>query len=335
MDSAPIVVSGIDALAPIAVSGGQYSVNGQPFTSGSGTVSNGQQVRLRVVASASYEATVEATLTIGGVSAAFSVTTYAKDDTPDSFSFADVTGVSPGASVESAPITVAGINAPAAISVAGGEYSIDGQGFTGNAGTVANGQQVRLRVDASPVYETTVGATLTIGGIEAAFGVTTYALDDTPDAISFAPVDDVVRGEIVESDIVTVAGINAAVPIAIAGGEYSIDGGPFTASAGTVVNGEAVRLRGTASTTPGAAVTVTLTVSALSADFEITASSDDAPPVVTVLFPPAKSRTSGGAIVLRGIAHDDGHSVKTLRVNGVDATTSDGYAHWTATLPLD
>ncbi|HET8698103.1 MAG TPA: hypothetical protein VFO94_11480 [Gammaproteobacteria bacterium] len=335
VDSAVIVVGGIDAPATIAVSGGQYSINGQPFTSSSGTVSNGQQVRLRVATSASYEATVEATLTIGGVSAAFSVTTYAKDDTPEPFSFADVTGVPLDASVESSSITVAGINAPAAISVEGGEYSIDGQAFTGNAGTVANGQQVRLRVGASPGYETTVAATLTIGGVDAQFNVTTFALDDTPDAISFAAAEDVVRGAMVESATVTVAGINAAVPIAVAGGEYSIDGAPFTASGGTVVNGQTVQLRGTASATPGAAVTVTVTVSALSAAFEITTSSDVAPPVVTVLFPPAQSRTSGEQIVLRGTAHDADHSVKTLRVNGVDATTTDGYAHWTATLPLD
>jgi uncharacterized delta-60 repeat protein len=95
------------------------------------------------------------------------------DTTPDGFSFTDQTGLPPNAEVQSNEITVAGINAPAPISVVGGEYSINGGAFTATAGTVANGERVRVRVTASGSYSTTVSATLTIGGVSDTFSVTT------------------------------------------------------------------------------------------------------------------------------------------------------------------
>ena len=70
-----ITVSGINAAAPISISGGSYSINGGAFTSTSGTVSNGQTVTVRVTSSSNFATTASATLTIGGVSDTFSVTT--------------------------------------------------------------------------------------------------------------------------------------------------------------------------------------------------------------------------------------------------------------------
>ena len=72
-----ITVSGIDAAAPISISGGTYSINGGAYTNTSGTVSNGNTVTAQVISSGSYSTTANATLTIGGVSDTFSVTTLA------------------------------------------------------------------------------------------------------------------------------------------------------------------------------------------------------------------------------------------------------------------
>ena len=49
------------------------------------------------------------------------------------------------------------------------------------------------------------------------------------------------------SNAVTVSGINAAAAISITGGEYSIGGGAYTSSAGTVSNGQALTVRLTSS----------------------------------------------------------------------------------------
>jgi uncharacterized delta-60 repeat protein len=113
----------------------------------------------------------------GGASlgtATATVTLQSNDDTvPNAFSFVDQTNLPVNAEVTSNPITVGGINAPAAISITGGEYSINGAAFTSAAGTVTNGAEVRVRAIASSNYSTTVSATLTIGGVSDTFSLTT------------------------------------------------------------------------------------------------------------------------------------------------------------------
>jgi hypothetical protein len=97
------------------------------------------------------------------------------DTTPDAFSFTDQSSVALSTLITSAPITVAGINAPAPISVTGGEYNINGGGFTSSPGTVNNGDQVRARHTSSGANSTAVNTTVTIGGVSDVFTTTTLA----------------------------------------------------------------------------------------------------------------------------------------------------------------
>ena len=82
-----ITVSGINTAAPISITGGTYAINGGSYTSTSGTVNNGNTVTVRVASSGSYSTTTNATLTIGGVSDTFSVTTQSAPPTAGSFQF--------------------------------------------------------------------------------------------------------------------------------------------------------------------------------------------------------------------------------------------------------
>ncbi len=77
-----IQVYGFDAQAPISVGGGEYSANGGPFTSEAGTVNPGSYLRVRTTSSSMPGATVSATVTIGGASGAFTVTTRVADQAP-------------------------------------------------------------------------------------------------------------------------------------------------------------------------------------------------------------------------------------------------------------
>jgi len=70
-----VTVSGIAALAPISVTGGEYSVNGGSYTSDPNWVENGDEVTVHQTSAAAYSTLTTATLTIGGVSAPFKVTT--------------------------------------------------------------------------------------------------------------------------------------------------------------------------------------------------------------------------------------------------------------------
>jgi hypothetical protein len=72
-----ITVSGINAQSPVSITGGQYSINGGVYTSATGTVNNGDSVNVQLTSSANYATMTSATLTIGGVSGTFSVTTLA------------------------------------------------------------------------------------------------------------------------------------------------------------------------------------------------------------------------------------------------------------------
>lgn len=74
--SRSIVVTGINAPAAISASGGlEYRIDGGAWTSAAGTVSNDAAVDVRLSASADYAAEVSGSLTIGGVSASFAITT--------------------------------------------------------------------------------------------------------------------------------------------------------------------------------------------------------------------------------------------------------------------
>ncbi|MEO8217873.1 MAG: hypothetical protein ABI718_12400, partial [Acidobacteriota bacterium] len=181
--SAPVTISGINAPSAISVSGGLYSVNGGAFTSAGGTVSNGDMVRAQHTSSASFSTTTDTTVTIGGVSDTFRSTTLAQDTTPDAFTFTDQTDVPPGSTVVSAPITVSGISSSAAISVTGGEYSLNGGPFTSAAGTTTNGDTVRVRQVASTLAGTSTDTTLTIGGVSDTFTTTTAAAVDSVPAL--------------------------------------------------------------------------------------------------------------------------------------------------------
>lgn len=78
VESDPIAVSGINAAASISIAGGEFSVAGGAFTSAAGSVSNGQAVSVRLTSSDRFGTPVSATLTIGGVSGVFTVTTIAE-----------------------------------------------------------------------------------------------------------------------------------------------------------------------------------------------------------------------------------------------------------------
>ena len=127
-------------------------------------MSDGNTVSVRQTSSASFSTTTNATLTIGGVSDTFSLTTL-DDTTPDAFTFTDQTGVPLSTLTESNSITVSGITAPTSISITGGEYKIGAGSYTSSSGTVSNGNSVTVRQTSSASFSTVTNATLTIGGV--------------------------------------------------------------------------------------------------------------------------------------------------------------------------
>ena len=103
---------------------------------------------------------------------AFDVEVTGSDDTPTAFTFSDVTDVYRNIE-QSSSITVSGINKASVITVSGGQYQINSDGFTSNDGTVVLGDTVTVLHTSSNSFNTIVDTNITIGGISDIFSSTT------------------------------------------------------------------------------------------------------------------------------------------------------------------
>ncbi len=267
--SSSITVAGITVATPITVAGGKYSINGAAYTASAGTVNAGNTVSVQLTASATASTKTSATVTIGGVAGTFDVTTLA-DTTPNAFSFTAKTGVALSSLVTSSSMTVTGITGPTPITVTGGKYSINGAAYTASAGTVSLGGSVTLQLTSSATSSTKTSATVTIGGVAGTFDVTTVAADTTPNAFSFTAQTNVVRSTAIVSNAVTIGGITVPTAISVSGGSYSVNGTAYTTAAGTVSNGDTVKLKLTSSSTYASLVKATLTVGGVAGVFNVT-----------------------------------------------------------------
>lgn len=193
------------------------------------------------------------------------------DAVPNAYSFTNQTGVALSSVITSDSITIAGTAIPSCISISNGEYELDASGVWVSAdGSVVAGQTVRVRHTSSATAGGTTATTLTIGSVNGTFTTTTL-FDTTPDAFAF-PTPNIVGIElstVVESGSVTINGINgpAAISVSGPGAQYSIGGGVWTATAGTISNGQSFKVRHTSSASYITVVTTTATVGGVSANF--------------------------------------------------------------------
>lgn len=319
-----VTIRGIDAPTAVMVSGGEYSIGcGTTFTSQNGSISNGQTICLRHTASAQPSTTVTTMLNVGGVTANFASTTAAagpgpgptpSDTTPDAFSFTDQQGVARGAVVTSAAITIGGIDAPSAISVSGGEYSIGcTASFTAAAGTITNGQSMCVRHTTSAAGATTTDTVLTVGGVSDTFSTTTVPADTIPDAFTFGSRSDVEPAATVESETVTIRGIDGPSAVTVQNGEYRVNGGSFTTAAGALNAGDTLQLRHTASLAFNTAVSTTVSVGGVSASFTSTTRAQTPPPAADTTPDAFRFEAQSGVVAGSAV------SSNTVTVSGINA----------------
>lgn len=102
-------------------------------------------------------------------------------------------------------------------------------------------------------------------------GTVSSTPDTVPNAFSFVDQTDVAVSSTITSAPITVGGITAATAISVSGGTYDLNGsGSFTASPGTVQNGDTVRVRHTSSGSNSTAVNTVLTIGGISDTFTST-----------------------------------------------------------------
>lgn len=233
--SAPVRIEGIIVSTPVSISGGEFSVAQGPFQSAAATILRGQSVRVRHASAAGPALATSSVLTIGSRTATFTSTTASgTDTTPNAFSFPPLNPAVPDILVISDPIVVTGLDTPASIAIAGGEYSLDAGAFTSAAGSVHTGQSLRVRQRTSAQFGIATDSIVSIGGVSGTFRTITDPVDSVPHVFNFRDQIDRDANTEVVSAPVTVDGINVPVPISIAGGEYSIREQPFTTATGTI-----------------------------------------------------------------------------------------------------
>lgn len=176
-----ITVAGIEAAAALTfgVSGGtvhEYQIGAGAWTAvGATTIDNGQQLRVRMTSPGGANQAGNITVTIGGVSDTYSVSTGA-DTIPDQFTFTDVTQAIASVVYTSNQVTIAGMTAavPVTATVVGGEFQI-GAGAWVTTADVVNGDQITVRGTAPAIPGSTQDVVFTLGGVSDTFSITSRA----------------------------------------------------------------------------------------------------------------------------------------------------------------
>ncbi len=299
--SDPVSISGIDAPAPISVTGGSYSIGcTATYITTASTIMNGDIVCVRHTSSASLATAVNTTLTIGGVSDVFTSTTQSTpvDMTPLPFSFTDQFDVPTSSTRTSEVMSVSGFQVPVPISVTNGSYSVGCTAtYISTASTIAPNDVVCVRHMSAATPLTRVDTVLTIGGVSDTFSSTTAAAggtDSTPDAFNIPLMSGLTVNTLQRSETIAIRGINTVAPVSVVDGEYSIGcSGTFTSSPGTISNFDTVCVRRTTAATPRTAVTVRLTIGGVSATWYAITAGGATPPVVIVPSPIAHNAFLG------------------------------------------
>ena len=107
------------------------------------------------------------------------------DETPDNFSFDNITLAQPNSVIESNTVSITGINTPVAVSTSGGHFMIGNDQVWRTSGTVSNGQNIRLRDTASSSYNATVSMSCTVGTLTRSWSITTANDPGSGEVINF------------------------------------------------------------------------------------------------------------------------------------------------------
>lgn len=289
--SGGVVITGINTAAGVSITGGEYNKNGSGWISSPTTCNNGDLFYVRGTASGSFSTGTTVILTVGTGSGAYSITTRAADTTPNAFTWTDVSGVGISTVQTSNTITVAGIEAAATLSfstsgtASAHEYRKNGGAWTAlGTSSMSAGDTLQLRMTAPAVGGQSGSIVANIGGVADTFTVTSSTGDSTPDAFAFVDEPNAAPSAVVESNLITLAGLDTgtAVSFSSTGGsshQYSKNGGAWTAiGATTAVNGDTFRVRLTSPSTITQTGVIVMTVGGVADTFTVTSTPIDTVP---------------------------------------------------------
>jgi hypothetical protein len=272
-------MNGSATITSIAATGDYSQTNNCPTT-----LVTAQTCTINVVFTPTATGSRNGTLTIqSNLAAAPTVTAVVMlsgtgiNSIPSPFNFTPLVNVAPSSVQVSNTITVASTDVPAPISVStGGQYSVNGGAFTSVPGVISPGAQVQVQLTAASGYSTSDSAVLTIGGVSSTFTVTTGAQPVLQGG--FTPTTGAVLGSIQTSNVITVTGTTIPAPISVSSGdEYSINGGPFTSTPGTVQPGDQVAVQMIAPPTYNTTASAVVTIGGVTSTYTVTTATQQIP----------------------------------------------------------
>lgn len=270
VSSKPVAITGIDAPTLAVIDDGEVSVdNGATFAS-SVEVPVGGSLIARTLSANTLLTEKRATVTVGTVSAEFSVLTRGNDSEPDqaSVTVPNKENVEPQTEIISAVVTPEGIDAPMPISITSGTALISVAGGPWVTSAVVNPNKSFVFKTNSAAYGGAVTIGYDAGGIVKNWLVSTRVADATPDAFSFANLAEQDGNKVISSNKVTPSGFYDPATVSVTGGEVKIGGGNWTTS-GSLQKGESLQLRVTSGIPNGVTSTVSLTVGGYSTNWTV------------------------------------------------------------------
>lgn len=99
-------------------------------------------------------------------------------------------------------------------------------------------------------------------------------IDTSPESFSFERKTEQALTTLITSNSINISGINSSSPISVSGGEYSIDGGDFSAVTSTINNQQSVTVRLISSASYSTSSDVILTIGDVSETFSVTTHSN-------------------------------------------------------------
>ncbi|OUV22876.1 MAG: hypothetical protein CBC55_02235 [Gammaproteobacteria bacterium TMED95] len=198
-----LTITGINADTSISVDVGMYRVNGGNWTDADGNVANGDTVEVQLKAPDTYlirnsgntpvAPVTESTLTIGGVSATFTVGTgqdaQGVDIAADNTDISDISPAQPSESVTTDPLTLSGIDTSVLVVVETGDILLNGVN-AGQSTSAESGDVISIEVNAPSTYGEDLNVAYLIGDAISTFDVITYdSEDDVPATYTFTYPD--------------------------------------------------------------------------------------------------------------------------------------------------
>ena len=273
-DSNIVTISGLEVCQEaFASNGAEMSVNGGAFSTATQTVCSGDTVQLRMTSSPNYVTKKTSTLTVGVTTGNWNITTKSLgNNVPNDFSFIDVVDAPILSYIESNVVTITGITGDTTVSAPSNtdfECRVNGGTWTNLPQTMTNGQTIQLRVFTSDSLGELRSTQITVGdGASRTWNVTNVAVaDDSPDFFDFFDKINQQPSTPVDSEYVTITGINVPTNIACDNPNadiivYDPVSGNTTlyGPATTIVNNQQVKIRLTSSPDPGGEVNTNVTI---------------------------------------------------------------------------